>query len=476
MNLFKNKIVKGTLVLTVAGFLTRILGFFYRIFLSDQLGASLLGSYQLVFPLYGICFTIYGAGIQTAISQLIAAAYGKQAMHQDHASSEEIQVVHSHARRILWFGMTLSLCLSMSLCIFTQIFSVPIATRFLLEPSCAPYLRILSVLFPFCGITACINGYYYGIQDAKIPAITQIIEQIFRLSFVFLVITLLHTDPETGCQIAVWGLVVGEVFSNFYILYKMFGHRYSERKIHTILQRTKKEGLSPLKKSPIFRPLCSLSFTLTGTKLIVSLLHSAEAVFIPAALRKYGCTPSEALGIYGILSGIVMPFLLFPSSIFNSIAVMLLPAVADSQASGQENQIRHYVSVSVRYCLLIGFLFTLLFFFFGNPIGQYFFHSQTAGSFLRILSWFCPFFYLSTTLGSIINGLGKPNQTFLITVISQAIKIYSLVVWVPLYGIHAYLNGMLISQIVMAVLSCVVLRRYLLPLHQNTASVNYRSH
>jgi len=64
----KNTIIKGTLILTFAGLLTRLIGFFYRIFLSKALGAETLGLYQLIFPVYGICFTIYASGIQTAIS------------------------------------------------------------------------------------------------------------------------------------------------------------------------------------------------------------------------------------------------------------------------------------------------------------------------------------------------------------------------------------------------------------------------
>ena len=73
MNLLKSRIIQGTLLLTVAGFITRILGFFYRIFLADKLGAAVLGSYQLIFPIFAICSSIYGAGVQTAVSQLIAA-------------------------------------------------------------------------------------------------------------------------------------------------------------------------------------------------------------------------------------------------------------------------------------------------------------------------------------------------------------------------------------------------------------------
>ena len=77
-NHIKNShLFKGTLILTLAGFITRIIGFF-RIFLSNTMGAERLGIYQLIFPVYGICFTIYATGIQSAISRLVAFELGKK--------------------------------------------------------------------------------------------------------------------------------------------------------------------------------------------------------------------------------------------------------------------------------------------------------------------------------------------------------------------------------------------------------------
>ena len=48
----KNPLITGTILLTGAGFLSRILGFFYRIFLSRAIGAEGLGVYQMVFPIH----------------------------------------------------------------------------------------------------------------------------------------------------------------------------------------------------------------------------------------------------------------------------------------------------------------------------------------------------------------------------------------------------------------------------------------
>ena len=69
----KHSMITGTLLLTAAGFAVRILGFFYRIFLSRTIGAEGLGLYNLVNPLYGICFALCAGSIQTAISRCIAA-------------------------------------------------------------------------------------------------------------------------------------------------------------------------------------------------------------------------------------------------------------------------------------------------------------------------------------------------------------------------------------------------------------------
>ncbi|MEF2734897.1 MAG: oligosaccharide flippase family protein, partial [Blautia sp.] len=51
-------LLKGTLVLTLSGFLTKIMGFIYRIFLSQAIGARGMGIYQLIFPIQTLCFAL----------------------------------------------------------------------------------------------------------------------------------------------------------------------------------------------------------------------------------------------------------------------------------------------------------------------------------------------------------------------------------------------------------------------------------
>lgn len=90
-------------------------------------------------------------------------------------------------------------------------------------------------------------------------------------------------------------------------------------------------------------------------------------------------------------------------------------------------------------------------------MGKFLFANELAGTFIVILGWMCPFLYLSTTLSSILNGLGKTTTTFTLNMVGLSLRIVSVVWGIPAFGIKAYLWGTLISQIVMALASIAVL-------------------
>ena len=138
----KQTILHGTFVLTCAGFISRILGFFYRIFLSRTFGAEGVGLYQLIFPIYTLCFSITAAGIETAISRTVAQ---KISLHKKEESL-----------RILFTGILCSLILSF-LCIFILKKNISfVAVTILGDVRCIPLLNIMVYTIPFCALHSCI--------------------------------------------------------------------------------------------------------------------------------------------------------------------------------------------------------------------------------------------------------------------------------------------------------------------------------
>ena len=439
----RRNLLKGTIILTLAGFITRVIGFFYKIFLSKTIGAEWLGIYQLVFPVYGICFTVYATGIQTSISRLVAAEMGKRNP--------------KNAYMILKIGLLLSVSLALILSLLVYRFSDLIAYRFLLEERSGPSLRILALVFPFCGVTSCINGYYYGLKKAAVPASTQLLEQMIRVLGVYLIaIYAGGGELKVTCEIAVAGLVVGEICSSLYNLISIF----ITKSPASLLLQGPDPNAQPSPKNTITKNILGFSIPLSANRLFINILHSLEAVLIPAMLKRSGLSTTEALSTFGILTGMSLPFIMFPTAVINALAVLLLPTVSEAQAVNNNKLIGKTTAISIKYSLIIGIISTGIFIVFGRELGNAIFHNGPAGSYLMILAWICPLIYLTTTLGSIINGLGKAHVTFINSVVGSLSKILLIVILIPKLGINGYLTALLFGQLIITSLDTLSVMRY----------------
>lgn len=442
----KNPLITGTLLLTAAGFLSRILGFFYRIFLSRTIGAEGLGIYQMIFPIHGIAFALCAGSIQTSISRLAAANAEK-------------------GRDTFKTGIIISLFFSFILTAFILNSAPFLAERVLLEPQCAPLLPVMALSIPFSAIHACICGYYYGMKKTTVPALSQLVEQFIRIGAVFLIAHVAAVNGNAvSVTLAVWGMLIGEaasaIFSFLVYSFTADGGTATGNQPGAGSSKENRRSYSFSTFATISVPLMTMAFPLMGNRLILNCLQSLEAIFVPNKLLEAGLSNAQALSAYGILTGMALPFIFFPSAITNSLAVVLLPTVSEAQAAGNDRKIERTISMALRYSVYMGILCIGIFTLFGDALGTTVFHNATAGTFIAILAWLCPFMYLSTTMGSILNGLGKTSVIFLHNGVSMLITLAFVVFLIPRYGIYAYLAGLLISELVLAALHICALSKY----------------
>lgn len=167
--MYKNHLLKGALLLTAAGVFSRIIGFFYRIFLSRTFGAEQMGIYELISPVLALSFALCTSAIQSSISKFTAA---------------EPEAAIYAKRRILLTGLSVSFVLSCLCTLFVWREADFISDFLLKETRCAPLLKIAALSFPAACIHSCINGYYYGIRKSFLPAFCQVFEQCFRVGSV----------------------------------------------------------------------------------------------------------------------------------------------------------------------------------------------------------------------------------------------------------------------------------------------------
>ena len=355
----KHSLIKGTLILTSAGLVSRVLGFFFRIFLSHTFGEEEVGLYQLIFPFYALCLSLSTSGLETAISRSVSR-FHSLGRTQD-------------GKLIFQTGLILSVLISLICTFLVQKNSVFLSNRFLGDPRCATLLYLIVLALPAASVHSCICGYHYGLQRTSVPAISQLLEQFVRISSVFvLYFIFIHSGVHPEIPLAVSGIIFGELAAAGYSLFSL-----------------KKKGFdadSPynLSISKSCSELLRLSVPLTVNRTAITFLQGIEAASIPVCLELASHSASEALSIYGVLTGMALPCILFPCALTNSVSLLLIPAVAQKQAESFKRDITPYKKGCWRVFLPWSSVFRLLssYWFFPRKflISQYFsrqFHRNT---------------------------------------------------------------------------------------------------
>lgn len=433
----QHPLIVGTFILTATGLITRLIGFLYRIYLSRLFGEEGMGIYQLLSPVLSLSFSLTAAGYQTAISKLVAEQSARQ---------------KTPSLRPLGAGLSISLPLSLLCNAVLFFFADTIAENLLLEPRTCDMLRILSFSVPLSAVHACINGYFYGIKKAGIPAGSQLLEQITRVGCVYIVSAyFLSLGRQPSISVAVLGLTVGEFFSMLMTILAVCPR----------LKRGRMHSVKADSSAYAYGRLLAMALPLTANRIVLNLLQSVESISIPASLKSYGYDNVTALSVYGVLTGMAMPFIFFPNALTSSVAVMLLPIISENYALGKMEAVKSAAVRTVKYCGLMGFCCMCGFVLLGRWAGNTLFHSPLAGYFIATLGFIAPFLYLDTTLSSILQGLGLAGHIFAMNVVCLLIRLGFVFLAVPRFGITGYLWGLLASQLTLGILYLGCLYRFL---------------
>lgn len=421
----RHKLFRNAAILTVAGFISRIFGFLFRIFLSRSFGEESVGLYQMIFPLYILCLSLSTAGLQTAVSRITA---------------EKTALGHNkEADGVLTAALCLAVVISLIEILVIQDQAGSIAGSLFGDDRCMELILIISYALPFAAVHSCICGRSLGLGDTMLPAASQLIEQCVRILTVVLLWIFLRTYGLTpSIRLAAAGVVAGEMAA---ALFTVRGLR---------LQRPVRAGI---------RELFAFSAPLTANRTALTLLQSIEAVSIPASLIRYGMSATEAVSLYGVLTGMALPCILFPSALTGSVGTVLLPAVSAASTSGNRRSVFLLLRKAIVSCFSLGLACCLFFLLFGKMIGRFLFHSADAGRFIITLAWICPFLYVNSSLLNAVNGYGRTGTSFLISMSGLLIRIAGVFLAVPQFGIQGYLWALLGAQLCTTVLASAFLVR-----------------
>lgn len=188
--------------------------------------------------------------------------------------------------------------------------------------------------------------------------------------------------------------LLAEVVSVLYLLYK-----YRQKK-RAVSKETEKNGRYPME------PLLAVALPSSGSRLFGSFTWFLEPIIFLRALSMAGVGAVAATSLYGVISGVLVPLLLFPAFIPYALSVVLVPAVSGAAASKNIGKLQERIHLSLRLSALTGTIAAAVFYVHGQALAEKLFHVTEGASYMTLLAPVFFFYYIQGPLYSILQATG----------------------------------------------------------------------
>ncbi len=419
----KTLFIKNTVILTATSLLLRFAGIIFKIWLASLIGSEGIGLHQLVFSVYMLVSTFASSGICTAVTRLV---------------SEELAVGSKKSCiRILRRAVELSLIIAILSSAVVFFGAELIAKYFLEDMRAVAALKILPLSLPFMAVSSCIRGYFIARRNVKPNAFTQIAEQLFRILFVvFLVKKFSHLGIAACTAAVIGGDVLAEALG-FFTLY--LGYLGDKRKINNLNGRKKPPYRTALK-------IINIALPITSGRYLNTLLRTGENILVPKNLSKHILSGDKALSQFGMIKGMALPLLFFPSALLNSISTLLIPEISEAVIKGRRSVVKTATQNILKLTALISFIFSAIFLVAGDKIGILIYKERDIGFLLQALSPIVPFMYLDSISDGILKGLDQQVFSFRTAIADSVIRIILVLALLPKFGLYGFIGIMYFSN------------------------------
>ncbi|MBQ7822315.1 MAG: polysaccharide biosynthesis C-terminal domain-containing protein [Clostridia bacterium] len=409
-------------VLSATALIMRTVGVAFNVYVSGKIGAAGMGLLSLIMSVYSLSVTFSVSGISLAATRLTAEAVG---------SSKKEDIRHAMRRCLIY---SLSFGMATFLVLFN--FAEQIAVSWLNDVRCTSSVKLFAVSMPFISMSSAMHGYFNALRRVVKSASAQFLEQFIKISVTSLLLTLIAPRGiEYACMAVIGGGSVAEIASFFftYIVY-----RYDLRKSGGSYRGSGK-GLT--------RKMCRIAMPVAFSAYLRTGLVTLEHMLIPRGLKKYGASSEHSLETYGVLQGMVLPIILFPTAFLSSFNTLLIPELAQASAGGEKRHIDYIGERFLRFTLMFSFGVCGVMICFSHELGYVIYNSHSASDYIKTVAPLIPIMYFDSAVDSMLKGLDEQLFNMRINIIDAASSAFLVYILCPKIGIMGYIVTIFASEI-----------------------------
>ena len=412
----KKTFMYGAMILTAAGVISKILGACFRIPLGNMIGDEGMAYYEAAYPIYVLLLTVATTGIPVAISRMIA---------------ERISVDDKGgATRV--FRVSLTIMIILGVILFSILFfgADLISSSFKGLDKAYLGMRALAPSLIILPIMAAFRGYFQGFQDMKPTAVSQMIEQLFRVIVgLSLAYFLISNGTEFAAAGGTFGATAGAA-AGLVIMLIVYAKRKGEI---TYRERREEQKLINENRSEstlsIVGTLFSIAVPITIGAAIMPIMKYIDLWIVTDRLTQALELPEETVrAMYGQLSGFASPIVNLPKFITQAIAISMVPTVVRAFKTKDKEFMQYNISLGMRFAVMIGLPCTVGIMVLSEPILKLLYPNQlqaaeSAAPSMFILALGIVFLAIIETLTGVLQGVGKQMIPVINLVIGIVVKI-----------------------------------------------------
>lgn len=409
------------------------IGIIFSVYISNKVGSESIGLFQLIMSVYAFFITIATSGINLASTRIVS----------EQIACNNISGAKKAAKQSIFYSFCFGIIACFLLCILSNfIVNVCLHNKITTLP-----LYIIAVSLPFISMSAAINGYFSAVRKVFKTASSQILEQLIKIIITCsLLYFLLPKGLEYACICLVIGTCLSEAFSFIYVytLYKL---------------EQRKNNICIKNENSYKKDIFTICIPIAITSYIRSGLSTIKQLLIPLRLEKSGLSCEQALSEYGLISGMTLPILLFPTVFINAFSSLIIPEFSSIFVTKNYKRIKTLTEKIFKYILLFSTCIFGIFLIFSDELSQIIYNNSEVGKYLLYLSPVVIIMYLDTIVDGMLKGLNEQVNVMKCNILDLFVSISFIYFLLPIYSINGYIAIIYISELLNGFISIRQLKK-----------------
>lgn len=393
----------------------------FNIYISNQIGSEAVGVFSLVMAVYLFFITVATSGLNIAVTVIVSEKF---AVNKDKIAAKAI-------RTCIFFSLLLGIVAGGLILLFSGF----ITDKCLHNMVSSKPLFYIAVGLPFIAMSSCINSYFTSVRKAYKNAITQVFEFIIKMIATFI---LLKINISKGVEYICIALILADVISeicSFTLIFILYIIDIKLKKLSNV--RSFGQRINILK----------IAFPVAITSYIRSGLSTLKQLIIPTQLEKSGLSCNNALSKYGIINGMVMPVVTFPTVLINSYSTLLIPEFSTYVAQKNYKAINYISNKIFKFSCAFSVCVCSIFLFFSNELGLAIYNNLETGYYFKVLAPLVFFMYMDNIIDCILKGLNKQFGVMCCNILDLSVTTCFIYFLLPIMGIDGYIVSIFISEL-----------------------------